>query len=279
MKRYLSAFIVIFTLFSCKKNCTIIVDNNNISGKIKSLSVYNNDSLYNNTKFYFYYDSIGGLLTTIDAYIKFQGIDTFIVSYFNIIRQNDNNLRIYNNFYGTQYKVNINDKQITSIYKISNDVEEMATSIFLDKDNVDSIYDIGNFLQTNIHLSDFKFNSGNCISYYTNWLEFTGSNYNYRTDTIHLTYNNTINNRVVFNQIIGSEYGGGSIFNEIIYFIGIDGYYILKPNSFLIDTVRYKGNAYTKYNYTIDDNKIMKVHLLQVNGIISENSYQDIEYY
>lgn len=272
--------LIMFCALSCKKECTIPTTIDNVKGKIKSLLLYNSDTTFNISRFYFNYDSLSGTLISVDANIKFQGIDTYFLGYINIINQSNNYIKIYNNINNVQYTIHTDNKQITDIYKMNNGISQLATSVYINNGMIDSIYDIGDFLQTNISFSNFKFHEGNCLSYSTSWKEFNGIEYIEKSDSIRLTYYNSIeNNNVLFNQIIGSEFGGGSVFNEIIYFLGINGYYISKPNKNLIETIIHTNNLSTKYNYSIIDNNIKEVKIYKMDNNINDTSYQNITYY
>lgn len=265
-----------YLALSCNKECNNYNTKDILIGKIKSLTLYNYDSTYNLSKFYFFYDSHSGSLKSVDAYIKFQSVDTLIVDYINLVKSNSY-IYIYD-YNNNKYKIKVMDKQITTIYKTINATETLATLVYINNGIVDSIFDIGSFMQTNIFFSNFKYKDENCSSYLTNWFEFTGVEYVHKSDSLSFTFTNIPNKGTVFNQIIGNEFGGGSILNEIIYFLGIDGYYIIKPNLTLIDTLKNREKT-TKYEYTVLNNLPTRVNQYSVATSVMDSSFQDITYY
>lgn len=266
---------------SCKKECNNQNSkDNSIKGKIKSLTYYYDDSVNNISRFYFNYDSKTSLLQSIDMHGKFQGIDTFIHGYIYIVRLNNDTILFYNNLERKQYLITTDGKQITSIYKIDSlsGTNELATSIYLKDNKVDSIYDIGLFIQTNISFYHFKYDSKNCKGYSSKWREFFGTYIN-KMDSVSFEYTSIINNNMIPNQLPCTDHGGGSVLYNIVYYLGIDGFCIIKPNLHLIDSAKYSDNSFTKYNYNYVGNLVSKTSIISTKEGVSTNSYQIYTYY
>ncbi|MCC6582696.1 MAG: hypothetical protein IT271_03245 [Chitinophagales bacterium] len=278
MKKLLIILSFLFAL-SCKKECNNQNKQNVLHNKIKSLTYYESDSSNTISRYYFNYDTTTGLLISIDLHGRFQGIDTNFNSYINIERAN-NTVYFYNNFEGKQYLISTIGKQITSIIKIDtlSGSQELATVIFLKNDKTDSIFDIGIFLQTNISFYNFKYDVYNCNGYSSKWREFLGIYVN-KADTVSFTFTNIVNNNMIPNQLPCTDHGGGSVLNDVVYYLGIDGYYIVKPNTFLIDSSNYSNNSYSKYFYTMNENIVNSTLILTNYNSNIVRSYQEYTYY
>lgn len=104
-------------------------------------------------------------------------------------------------------------------------------------------------------------------------------NINFNQEECVLTYNSLKNTNMVQFQSIG-EYNA-TVMGFIGYLLGIDGYYLLKPNYNLLDSInRTHPSRYTiKYDYTFSQNNITRIQISYPPGSSEFNRYNDMTYY
>lgn len=274
-------FCCLILIVSCKKNCHTTDNLLQFKGKIKSVTEYGNNSTGDTSTFLYYYDSITSHLKSVYLKTKFQDRDTSI-EYIKILKLPNDALQIIfpSNVEPIKYQVNYTNRQVNKIYKIdtiSNDIE-IVTEVFYNNSILDSIFDKGFYyvFSENINYNNFTFNNGNIISFVSRWQEnITGSPIQ-KSLRDSLSYSNTLN---TYSFPFQFEYNGGSIANYIMSILSIDGYYIIKPSTYLIDTrYTYFDEDYTTtYNYTFKDNKVTKVVIAYSN--INNKTVRDVTYY
>ena len=274
-------FCCLILIISYKKNYHTTDNLLQFKGKIKSVTEYGNNSTGDTSTFLYYYDSITSHLKSVYLKTKFQDRDTSI-EYIKILKLPNDALQIIfpSNVEPIKYQVNYTNRQVNKIYKIdtiSNDIE-IVTEVFYNNSILDSIFDKGFYyvFSENINYNNFTFNNGNIISFVSRWQEnITGSPIQ-KSLRDSLSYSNTLN---TYSFPFQFEYNGGSIANYIMSILSIDGYYIIKPSTYLIDTrYTYFDEDYTTtYNYTFKDNKVTKVDIAYSN--INNKTVRDVTYY
>lgn len=262
MKFLCIAFISIFILFSCKKEC---LKNNILKGKLKTLTEYDEgDSVNNLSRFYYYYDSISGTLADVIVVVKISGIYYYPGAFNSIKKINSNTIRYSDRLNNRDFNIKLYNKQITEIYEVDtlNETEWLSTNVLFNNNSIDTIFDIGGSLPiSKIKYYGLSYSNNNCISYSSTWTEsFTGDPI-VKSSTYNIGYTSLENSRFLKNQSPGALMGGfdnASVMNVISYFLGIDGYNVVKNNKNLIDTLTVNGIT-TKYMYTLSNEKVTKV--------------------
>jgi hypothetical protein len=272
-------------LFSCKKHCNS-VQKNLLRGKLKEYVSYvsETDSINQVGRYHFKYDSITGELNDVIASVKISGgnyVDSFIT--IQISKKDATHLLLtYNDVYHFEperYIVYHLGKQIISISLIDTVGTEIeVTHCYTTNDILDSIHDNGSFPSKSITLNQFNYANGNCVKYSSSWNELYPNPvpvYKSTTDTF--VYNGFINTKVASEQITGfcgfSYYSTFSYLSKIIYYLSIDGYYAVKPNKNLVDSI-YSGGLYYKFNYEFNDDNLVKCKINRnTSSSIAEFSY------
>jgi hypothetical protein len=284
-KSYYFITILILLFDSCNKVC-INTQDNKIKGKLKEYVSYLNttDSSLNAARMLFIYDSITGNLDSIALVAKLNGnyIDTFGSIIFNTLDSNRLTLTYKDiiHFSPEKYMIYHTGKKINkiSIVDISGNESIIIKNYWSIAAN-DSISDVGNFPSSGILLSNFIFLNENCTQYKSSWIDlyFSPTVQKHNTDTIQ--YSSNINNNVLPNQLIGNVgfdyYSVFSNLSKIIYYLSIDGYYIIKPNKNLIQRI-YSGSNYYSFSYEFSSSNRVEKFLIERNA---NKSVIDLTYY
>lgn len=260
---------------SCEKECNKHPNAIDLlKGKIKTLStVYSFTDVMN---YYFYYDSSNGELIKVTGGIALQNENIEVYKKYKI---DDSTLLVYYKYVPSgnpsyqKYIIKLNNKQIMSITGVDtlNNIQDVVSRFNYNNNKIDSISDKGDFISSNIQYFDFAFDSVNCLEYYSEWRDnfFGGGDQQLNT---RLTYTNILNTNQLSGQIpctILSDPDNSNLFFQLIYFLGIDGFYTAKPNKYLLDSANYSGSrGYIKFDYLFIDNEIVSVTKQHQNGIL-----------
>lgn len=264
-------------IYSCKKNCSETNDNK-FKGKIKTLTEYSTDSTNVLYRYYYYYDSSTGDLTSVDIGAKLSGTYLYTGRYV-IEKKTNDSLIIYANAIGRKFLIETNGKQLIRIKEIDTvtGIYYYASYINLIDGKVDYAEDTGynNFVSKNIKYSDFIYNGSNCISFVTNWTENITGNYIQKYTKDSFVYSNVLYST---NFPFQYEYSGSSIINFLLTFLCVDGYYLIKPSDFLIKKkyTYFDYNFTTSYEYNYTNQKITRV---KINSSVVETEFKDLTYY
>lgn len=295
MKQYIIPFIlfIILIIGACKKECPNPQKqiNSKYKGKVKSLKEYTEGG--DTTLYYFYYDSLTGDLLSSSR--KYYGTDIpsndTITNTSYIYVYDDTTIYIRYSRNASTYidKIIVHGKQIVAEYRhdtITN-TDINITTTFINIDNkVDSITDIGFGPVYDISYGSFAYdNNNNCIHYSSYWTDLlmgypANNSLNYAFTFTTLRNTNMLHWQTPCN-IIGNFDQAGN-FNESTYSLGINGYYVVQPNTYLIDSALYsETNAYAKYNYIFTNGNITNVSIkLGASGVpITQYYYQEYTYY
>lgn len=292
MKKYILLFVVFILLISsCKKECPNAKEqpDSKYKGKVKSLKAYSysNDT----TQYYFYYDSISGNLQSASR--KYYGSDLLnsdtVTTVFYFEKHNDTSIYIHNSSTSYIKKIMVHNRQIVATYLFDTitNAEYPATTISIMDNKVDSIIDIGQGSAVyDISYGNFMYDANNnCTNYTSYWTDIlSGFPVNYAYNYA-FTFTTKPNTNMLHWQIPGDVLGNfdqASQFNEVIYFLGINGYYIVQPNKYLIDSALYSAtDAYAKYSYSFTNGNITNVVIKTgANSVpFTENYYQEYTYY
>lgn len=284
MKNIILFLTALILILSCNKEKSINKINP-IEGKLKLVTEYPKDSTSGLVRrYYYYYDTIGVNLDSIVIYAKYAGNDMYVGTH--SLKKLNNNTLIYTEATSNRkFKIVLNDKQIIEIKEIDSVqlTETTVTKINFYNGNVDTIFDTGYFFQlaNNIKIYNFQYIGGNCISYSGSWIEQTTGYPIEKTSNYLISYSSINNPSNIRFQIPGSIAGSGGlenrgVLNFIVYMLGINGYYIVYPNTNLIDSFRFNGVNLTTYNYMFANNKITKL-ILNKNTI--DEFVNIMEYY
>lgn len=260
---------------SCEKECNKNQNVNDLwKGKIKTLSTtYSFTDIMN---YYFYYDSINGELTkvtggtalqneNIEVYKKYKIDDSTLLVYYKYVPSGNPSYQ--------KYIIKLNNKQIISITGVDtlSSFHDIVTRFVYNNNKIESIFDKGDFISSNIHYMDFAFDSVNCLEYNSEWHDNFLGNGDQQLN-VKLTYTNLLNTNLLSGQLpctILSDPDNTNLFFQLIYFLGIDGYYAIKPNKYLLDSANYSGQrSYIKFDYLFIDNQIVSVTKQHQNGIL-----------
>ncbi len=247
-------------IFSCKKNCINKDVKADLSGKVKSIKQYNLGITGDTITLYLYYDSITGILNLVKN-------DTNILC--SIKKLDENNIIVYENTAGFTYKINVKGQQIQSIYKLNT----IVSSVNYTKD---SIHDEGSVYCYNVDYYNILNKYNNYISYSVSYM------YNFlglpvpKQENVRLAYTQYINTSKCMQQDIGTIVAFPDVFTNIsnvLYFLRINGYYILQPNKNLIDSLII-DTVSLKYNYIFDKNEVNTMKVTTINGTsVKEYTY------
>ncbi len=246
--KIISIVLLSICIFSCKKNCINKDVKADLSGKIKSAIISNQQQEIKN-KYYYKYDTITGQLITVSN-------DSIVL--FSIQEIDDTQIVFYNNIDESTYVIKHIKNQIQSIRKSSS----IVTQLSFKNNKIDSIYDVGNIYNSNISYSNFISLNDNSVFYKVHYIfNLFGIMENKEYET-RLTYTNIPNDNQSLSQSIGTIIAFPDInnnFNNISYYLGLNDYYIFKPNKYLIDSINTNdGSSFVKYDYQIHNNKITK---------------------
>lgn len=273
------------SIYSCKKDS---VNNPGyiLRGKIKTLIQYDADTSGSTVSRYnYYYDTISGLLKKVE--IQYRYLGEYYTTNIVVINHIDNNTIVYDNFeerrHKEKYRILLDGKQITGIHSVDTLTgdENIVTSVHFNNNTIDSIMDSGTFyaIAGDINLYDLLYNNSNCTKFQSTWSDYMSGNINFNQEECVLTYNSLKNTNMVQFQTIG-EYNA-TVMGFIGYLLGIDGYYLLKPNYNLIDSInRTYPSGYTiKYDYTFSQNNITRIQISYPPRSSEFNRYNDMTYY
>lgn len=285
---------LVFLFGACKKECQMPI-NSKFKGKVKSLIEFTSRADSDTTLYFFYYDSLSGdLIRTSKKYYGPNVINSDTATYvFYIEKYNDTiiYIRFSRNVSRNIDKIIVHGKQIVAEYwhdTVSN-IDIKTTSVYINNDNnVDSITDVGYGPIYDISFGSFDYDINNsCTNYSAYWTDLilgfpANHSFNYGFTYSTLKNTNMLHRQIPCNILGGFEQGGH--FNESTYPLGINGYYLVNTNKYLIDSVLYGYNsvgAYAKYDYTYTNGNITNVTIK--TGTIDipslETYYQEYTYY
>ncbi len=250
----------------CKEHTT--PNQNILNGKLKTFEYDGILSEDVPVTFYFYYDSIYGMLNRVTQKQRINGIDTTSLI-FSIFRNNNGEMLINN-----KIKIITNGKQITSIIRIDtiNNTEIITTKTTLLNDQIDSFYDVGLFpLRYDSYYYNFEFINGNCYKSNTFWKEMFFASSVEKSAEYEINYTDKISNIPIYMQDITELFGFNSYY-IYLYFLSLDGYYMVQPNKNLINKTTVTGDfgtAITEYSYEFTGTNVTKVQLKPYNTIDS----------
>lgn len=290
--KYFCFVFVFIVFFSCKKECPL--PNYILKGKLKSWTEYTNVSDTNSefTKFHFIYNINSGQLSKVEIGKKIDNIFYNGITTIHFTEINNNKIRVeYNqdSFYTRIFYIYTQGKQITKITELDtiNNLENNSTTFIINNNQIDSIYDIGfdPSFNTDISLHKFQFQQEN----YSTYISDSKFNipfpipYTYSiSDTFKLAYTSYVNTPFIRYQIPGCKaVDNSSILRLLVPLLSIDGYYFIKPNKNLIDSISYL-NVTEKYNYIFTGSLITKMVFTQSNVNVPNLKTiinNDIEYY
>jgi hypothetical protein len=269
-----SLFLLLFA--SCSK-----VENNKkkniLTGKIKTLVDYNNDTLSKKKYYSFMYDSTTGLLTKVSL-LDTSAIETSRKEFLFTYNTNDIFISVNNQNIKKKYKIHFSGNLITTFELVDTATNNTIQSIFIDanRDSIINAIDYG--INYASRFKDFQYTSNNCLKIKNTYWDFTNILSPYKkTIDFTCTFNALSNTNMLYKQSIFSsvDYNVGLL----SYFLGIDGYYLVQPNSNLINTLSYTdiNNYNIKYNYFYTSDLVTIVEISYFPTILKE--YQEMTYY
>lgn len=275
-------FIIIGLVVGCCKDHTTSDKQNMFHGKLKTFDDFYFGQILTPTDtaktYLFYYDSVSGLLNHVGLKIKFNTIDT-IITFTKIYRNADGSLYVYHRNISSsdqpiKYRVYTNGKQITSIVSLDtiSNTEVTVVKLFSSGNITDSIFNEGsNLNRKNITYSYLQYFNFNCTNYNTSWWETDlttppfyfnkSSEFNVRYTDMKNTYNLIAQNCLDMRAL--SDY-----ISLLLYFLSIDGYYIIPTNQHLINNYteyRSGDTILARYQYDYNGNQITHMKLYYYN--------------
>lgn len=247
------------------------------AGKVKTIT----DNTFGYDSIYLFYDSTSAnLKKVIISRINLLSGDS--IKYYISIWHNNNVINFKINTVdnddstGVRMKISTINKQITSISQVNLDnTETILKQIYINDSDVDSVFDTGVGLWTDIHAKDFIYANGNCTYYTSNWMQLynpIGPVYGKAYDTLGFYYSNMDNTHtLLYQQPLEMNFYINNWF--MLDLLQMDGYYILPHNNNLIDSFVNANKFVTKYSYEFNpDNKVSVVR-------INTGKEQHITYY
>lgn len=267
--KYIIYFTIAILLFSCKKEViaptTISEEKISVEAKLKSIEIYG-------FTYHLIYDSITGKLTK--TWWERMGYVSEITTY----THSSNRIFIGDNLVA---KLIPNTKQIKSIYSIDpvSNNQSIYYSLYYFQNKI-IVFNENN--RDDCVNNDYVYGNGNCLRFRSVYTFLVGNYWLFvSNDTIKYTYDNLLNNKFAPLQQSFNETESAPL--PPTYFLGLDGYYICKPNKNLRQTIEiktkggYNGPKLRTLNYQFNAaNQLTKMTISDTTGI---DNFINLAYY